>query len=1131
MSWLKQLRFATAAFGLLGFTCAGQTYLSEVLFEPPGSDLPNQYIELRGTPNLTLAPGTYLVTVAGDAGGDPGTIQNVFDLSGKLMGGNGFLVLLQKSHGYSVSSNATALANVGSGEGFGSGASSSIGHRGNSGRTDLPHASVTFFLVQSTNAPVPGTDIDGNNDGAPSGQVFESWRILDSVGIAANAGDIAYGAINYKKSSGAMASGVVVPVLFTPVYVGRTGNTTNSAATSWVTSGSLDGVAPNWALSSTKSVPRAYASLALNHLGMPNFGANSVPGVVAIQPGGSTDVLEGRGTDSYFLGLNTTPTGAVVLQVSASGQTQISIDGGTNFFSSRTLSFSNTSMSTVIVRALGDNTIETSPHVNVIHHAVVGTDDPARYPLSSLTPDVRVNISEQGSLLLNEIDVNPPGTNDSPCEFVEIRGPPSALLRDVYLLGIDGEHDGNPGTVNLAINLSGVTLGASGLLAITAEGNPYSIPTTTTVILAPRFNQAGSALNNGAISFLLVSSPTPIVEGEDLDAGDNGILEGLPPGTTILDAVGWKAGNTDDVTYGGAGFDIGQAVPDAVGRFPTNSAPLSVSAWYYGELAGTNCGTLVFDGTQVSSNFPTGVILSPGMDNRIDVLITPVGALSGVIGDPTNPGLSFRVSADGVNPDALVTTASSSNPQVVPDGNLSVVPDPGGRRTLYINPVGVGYATITVTVVGGDLVGQFAFPYAASAMGRSGGIWLTGTSDASTAISITPELMFVGDNENNVVRLYDRYRSGAPSREFDWQVDLGLSPQEHGEVNIEASTRSGNRIYFCGAHSNSNLSESRTNRNRIFAVDLSGSGLNTGLTYVGRYDHLKEDLLNWDSTNGHGKGTNYYGLAASAADAVNPKTPEGFNIEGLSMAPGSASAAWLGFRAPIVPVTNRTYALIIPVLNFAALASSGGLPGSAVFGAPIELDLYGRGIRSMEGTSNGFIICAGPPGDVQAYPNDFKLYTWTGNPGDPAQQREADLSGLQPEGIVELPAVPWTPETQIQLISDNGTTIPYDDGIQNKKLSVTAFRKFRSDWVPMGRIVKPVPIIVESAMTSTNLTITWRALKGETYRVQFTSAMNDAPWIDASPDIAAAGPYASAVMPRMPQEKQGFYRVALISSY
>jgi hypothetical protein len=1131
MSWLKQLRFATVVFSLLGFTCAGQTYLSEILFEPPGADLPNQYIEIRGTPNGILAPGTYVVAVAGDAGDGPGTIQNVFDLSGKVVGGNGFLVLLQKSHGYSVSSNATVLANTGSGGGFGSGASSSIGHRGKSGRTDLPHASVTFFLVQTTNAPAPGSDIDSNDDGVPGGQVFESWHVLDSVGIAADAGDIAYGAVNYKKSSGATASGVVVSVLFTPVYAGRTGNTTNSAATSWVTSGSLDGVAPNWALSSTKSVPRAYSGLGLNHLGMPNFGANSVPGVVAIQSGGSTDVFEGRGMDSYLLGLNTVPTGAVVLQLSASGQTQISIDGGTNFFSSRALSLSNISMSTVIVRALGDNVIEPSPQVNVIHHTVVGTEDPTGYPLSSLTPDVLVNVFNQEELLLNEINVNPPGTNDAPCEFVEIRGPPSALLRDVYLLGIDGEHDGDPGAVKLAIDLSGVTLGTSGLLAITAEGNPYGIPATTTVITAPRFNQPGSALNNGAISFLLVSSPSQIIEGKDLDAGDNGVLEGLPEGTTILDAVGWKAGNADDVTYGGVGLDVGQTVPDAVGRFPTNSEPLSVSAWYYGELAGTNCGTLVFDATQVSSNFPTGVILSPGRDNRIDVQITSVGPLSGVLGDPTNPGLSFRVMADGIAPDALVTTAFSSTPQVVPDGNLSVVPGPGGQRTLYINPVGVGYATITVTVFGGDVVGQFAFPYAASAMGRWGGIWHTGTSDGSTAINITPELMLVGDNENNVVRLYDRYRSGAPSKEFDWQVDLGLSPQEHGEVNIEASTRSGNRIYFCGAHSNSNLAESRTNRNRIFAVDLSGTGLNTGLTYVGRYDHLKDDLLKWDSTNCHGKGTNYYGLAASAADAVNPKAPDGFNIEGLSMAPGSASAAWLGFRAPIVPVTNRTYALIIPVLNYTALSSSGGLPGSAVFGAPIELDLYGRGIRSMEGTSNGFIICAGPPGDVQEYPNDFKLYTWTGNPEDAAQQRDADLSGLQPEGIVELPAVPWTAESQIQLISDNGTTIPYDDGIPNKKLSVTAFRKFRSDWVTLGRIVKPVPIILKSDMTSTNLTITWRALKGETYRVQFTSALNAAPWMDASPDITASGPFASAVVPRMPEADRGFYRVSLIAGY
>src|SRR3954452_14141844 len=73
-----------------------QVVISEILINPPGTDAPNEYIELRGPPNQVLSSGTYFVAVEGDINGNPGVIQDVFDLSGKALGGNGFLVLLQK---------------------------------------------------------------------------------------------------------------------------------------------------------------------------------------------------------------------------------------------------------------------------------------------------------------------------------------------------------------------------------------------------------------------------------------------------------------------------------------------------------------------------------------------------------------------------------------------------------------------------------------------------------------------------------------------------------------------------------------------------------------------------------------------------------------------------------------------------------------------------------------------------------------------------------------------------------------------------------------------------------------------------------------------------------------------------
>src|SRR6266704_5547147 len=104
---VQDLAVILAVICLTGETARSDLWINEILFNPPGSDSPNEYIELRGVANLLVPPGTYLVSVAGDTNRNPGAIKNVFDLSGKTVGGNGFLVLLQKNSPYSPNSNAT----------------------------------------------------------------------------------------------------------------------------------------------------------------------------------------------------------------------------------------------------------------------------------------------------------------------------------------------------------------------------------------------------------------------------------------------------------------------------------------------------------------------------------------------------------------------------------------------------------------------------------------------------------------------------------------------------------------------------------------------------------------------------------------------------------------------------------------------------------------------------------------------------------------------------------------------------------------------------------------------------------------------------------------------------------------
>jgi hypothetical protein len=245
------------------------------------------------------------------------------------------------------------------------------------------------------------------------------------------------------------------------------------------------------------------------------------------------------------------------------------------------------------------------------------------------------------------------------------------------------------------------------------------------------------------------------------------------------------------------------------------------------------------------------------------------------------------------------------------------------------------------------------------------------------------------------------------------------------------------------------------------------------------------------------------------------------------MAPGSSTTAYVCFRAPIVPATNRAKALVVPVTNFSAIAATNSTNvGLARFGAPIELNLGGRGIRSIEGNNNGYLLVAGPPGiAVGIPPSDFRLYTWTGQPGNAPQERGASLSNLVPEAIVELPPGPWTSGSVVQLVSDNGITVYYGDGIEAKQLPIREFKKFRNDWITLGPVVTPQPAIKEVRRSGGNCGVTWYSVAGMTYRVQRKSALSEVTWTDVPGDVTATDALASKSIPMT--GTQAFFRVVI----
>jgi methionine-rich copper-binding protein CopC len=261
-------------------------YINEVLFDPPGTDAPHEYIELRGVGGATIPTGTYLVAIEGDAADNPGDVQTIINLGGLVFGPNGFLVLLQNGEGYTTDAGAQVETSTTTGFGGLPGSRWSA----DASATDIEDASVTFMLVQTGVAPALTDDIDSDDDGSPSGSVFAGWNVRDSISAMDGSSNArGYGAFTFRQSggTGGTSMGGEVVVTFTPAYLGRNGDSTGAAAADWVASGVLGGAAPNWTLGVTSETePASFAGKPLNHIGNSNFvnlsPLNSVPGAQAM---------------------------------------------------------------------------------------------------------------------------------------------------------------------------------------------------------------------------------------------------------------------------------------------------------------------------------------------------------------------------------------------------------------------------------------------------------------------------------------------------------------------------------------------------------------------------------------------------------------------------------------------------------------------------------------------------------------------------------------------------------------------------------------------------------------------------------------------------------------------------------
>ncbi|MBE7449345.1 MAG: DUF3616 domain-containing protein [Kofleriaceae bacterium] len=302
----------------------------------------------------------------------------------------------------------------------------------------------------------------------------------------------------------------------------------------------------------------------------------------------------------------------------------------------------------------------------------------------------------------------------------------------------------------------------------------------------------------------------------------------------------------------------------------------------------------------------------------------------------------------------------------------------------------------------------------------------TGACDASGAVPLSERQMVVADDEDNVLRVYDADAGGAPVAQLDLSPALGLplvgkrNPRPP-ELDLEAATLLGDRAYWLTSHGRSKKARRKDERLLVVATStLAADG--GGLRVIGQgYDRLLADLI-------AAPALAPFGLAAAAERA--PKDEGGLNLEALTATPDGH--ALLGFRNPV----PGGRALLVPITNLPALTDPAA-GGPARFGAAVQLELGGRGVRSLSWWRGRYLVVAGH----HAERGRSALYTWDGVGA--AVGVDLDLSDLNPEGF-------FTPEgrDEIMLLSDDGDQLV--DGQPCKRLTDPTRKRFRGVWLTPG---------------------------------------------------------------------------------
>lgn len=255
-----------------------------------------------------------------------------------------------------------------------------------------------------------------------------------------------------------------------------------------------------------------------------------------------------------------------------------------------------------------------------------------------------------------------------------------------------------------------------------------------------------------------------------------------------------------------------------------------------------------------------------------------------------------------------------------------------------------------------------------------------GICDASAVIPLPPHHQVVADDEDNLLRIYDRELGGPAVWSLDLSPFLGVDPKEP-EVDIEAAARVGDRIYWISSHGRNRTGKFRASRHRFFATELGNGVRHPNVVPIGvAYSQLLVDLLS---------DPRYAGFDLARAASLPPKSVGALSIEGLAALPDGRLL--LGFRNP----QPGGRALLAPLENPAEVI----LGQRARFGAPLLLDLGRRGVRGLGTQGEDIVIAAGAHDNAPR----TQFFTFRFGAEAPRVLPLPEMPDLNPEAIELLP--------------------------------------------------------------------------------------------------------------------------------